>query len=44
MAQGDGYIYNKAKQRILAGEIDLDGHTLGVEVHVSHHLPVRPTL
>ena len=28
MAQGDGYIYNKAKQRILAGEIDLDGHTI----------------
>lgn len=30
MAQGDGVVYNEAKRGLLAGEIDLDGHTLKV--------------
>lgn len=28
MAEGDGFVYNEAKRAFLAGEIDLDAHTL----------------
>ena len=30
MAQGDGVVYNEAKRAFLAGEIDLDAHTIKV--------------
>ena len=38
MAQGDGLIYNEFKKELLAGNIDLDGHTI-VAILVAAYTP-----
>lgn len=36
MAEGDGTVYNEAKRALLAGEIDLDAHTIKIGLLTGH--------